>query len=292
MPVSRREALTEGAKVSGTIPLAPERIREKANWVRRQTLLLHRRSPETRLASSLSCVEILTVLYYGGYIRFDAKAPLREDRDRLVISKGHGSISFFPILSDLGFIESCELDRIARPDGVLKAIPDPIIPGYETLNGSLGQGLGMACGMALGIKRRGTGRKVFVLSGDGELYEGSVWEAVMFAAHHRLGDLVMIIDNNGRSMLNYCRNIIDLGPLDALFRAFGWETLVVDGHDIEALSASYGKALANRSGRPCVIVANTVKGKGVPTLEGDALAHIRMVAPREIDRILEIADGE
>ncbi|HQT98613.1 MAG TPA: transketolase [Thermodesulfobacteriota bacterium] len=278
--------------MSGAIPLALECIREKADWVRRQTLLLHRRSPETRLASSLSCVEILTVLYYGGFIRFDALEPLREDRDRLVISKGHGSISFFPILSDLGFIDSSELDKIARPDGILKAIPDPLIPGYETLNGSLGQGLGVACGMALGIKHRGTGQKVFVLSGDGELYEGSVWEAAMFAAHHRLGDLVMIIDNNGRSMLDYCRNIMDLGPLDALFRAFGWETLVVDGHDIGALATCYREALANRSGRPCVVVANTVKGKGVPSLEGDALAHIRMLAPLEVDRILECANGE
>jgi transketolase len=261
-------------------------IRDKADWVRRETLRLYRRCQATRVSSSLSCVEILSVLYYGGFLRYDPRDPLRDDRDRLVISKAHGSTSFYPILADLGFIDRSELEKIGKTGGLLKAIPDPFVPGYETMNGSVGQGLGVACGMAMGLRLRGKDEKVFVLSGDGELHEGSVWEGAMFAAHHRLDNIVLIVDDNGRCMLDYSRNVLSLEPLDRIFQAFGWEARTVDGHDIGALDRAYREVLSSRSGHPHVIVAKTVKGKGVPSLEHDPLAHIRVVNAEEIDRIL------
>jgi len=147
--------------------------------------------------------------------------PDWADRDRFIISKGHGTISYYPILADLGFVSPRELALISQEDGILKVIPDTLIPGYETINGSVGQGPGVACGLALALRDKGAGQKVFVLCGDGELNEGSVWEAIMFAGHHHLDNLILVIDQNGACMLDFCRNIIDLSPLDEKFRAFG-----------------------------------------------------------------------
>lgn len=263
-----------------------QELASKARWVRRETLLLHRRCPETRLASSLSCVEILTVLYYGGVLRFDAANPLAPNRDRFIISKGHGSICYYPILADLGFIDRRELALIAQEDGILKVIPDPLIPGYETMNGSVGQGPGVACGLALALREKGLVEKVFVLCGDGELNEGSIWEAVMFAGHHRLDNLVLVIDRNGACMLDFCHNIIDLAPLAEKFRVFGWEAVTVDGHDIGRLREVLLAAKSCSAGKPTVVIAETVKGKGVAELEGDALSHIRMLKPQQVDAVL------
>jgi transketolase len=263
----------------------PGELRRKADWVRRQTLLLHKRCPDTRLASSLSCVEILTVLHYGGILRFDPANPRWEGRDRFIVSKGHGSISYYPILADLGFIPPGELDLIARDDGVLKVIPDTAIAGYETINGSLGQGPGVACGIALGLKEKGSASRVFVLTGDGELNEGSVWEAVMLAAHHGLDNLVLVVDANGACMLDFCRNVLDLAPLAEKFAAFGWKAVKADGHDPASLAAAFS-AVGRTPGRPLAVIAETVKGKGVPRLEIDPLSHIKALTAGEVDALL------
>jgi transketolase len=156
-------------------------LKAKARWVWLETLRIHRRAPETRLASSLSPVEIFVALYYGGVLRFNPTQPLTETRDRCIISKGHGSICMYPILADLGFFAMEELEHVCESGSFLGGIPDPVIPGYETVNGSLGHGLGVATGMALGLNRKGSDRDVFVIAGDGELHEGSNWEAAMFA---------------------------------------------------------------------------------------------------------------
>lgn len=262
-------------------------LAKKADWCRRETIRLHRRCPETRLASSLSCVELLTVLFYGGVLRFDAQNPLWEGRDRFIVSKGHGSISFYPILADLGFFPARELELIGGEDGILKVIPDTAIPGYETINGSLGHGLGVACGVAKGLLEKSGDRKVFVLLGDGELNEGSVWEAIMFAGHHKLHNLVLVIDNNGGSMLDFCRNILDLAPVGEKLRGFGWEAAAVDGHDTGALASAFEKCAKSAGGAPTAIIANTVKGKGVPMLEKDPLSHVRMLTAEQADAALE-----
>lgn len=263
-----------------------EFLKQRARWVKRETLKIHRIAPGIRIASALSCIEILTALYYGKVLNYDPKDIYSETRDRFIISKAHGSVSFYPILADLGYFDVQELSRVGKAGSILGDIPDCSIPGYETVNGSLGHGLGVACGMALSLKRRNRKEKVFVLSGDGELYEGSVWEAIMFAAHHNLNNLVLIIDNNKICMLDYCTNILNLEPLDAKFRVFNWKPTVVDGHDLELLYPLLWSLKQDESDGPKVLIADTVKGKGVPRLETDSLCHIKALRADEIDQLL------
>jgi transketolase len=261
-------------------------LRDKALWVRTATLHIHRIAQETRIASSLSAVEILVALFYGGLIKYDAGDPRWPERDRFIISKGHGSISFYPILADLGYFDCGELDRVCKEGTFLGGIPDPIIPGYETVNGSLGHGLGVACGISLALKRKKKAETVFVLMGDGELNEGSVWEAIMFAAEHQLDNLVLIIDNNKVCMLDYCANILNLDPIGEKFSVFKWEVEIVDGHTVDQVHAALKKLKGERRGRPKLLLANTIKGKGIPSLETDPLSHVKNIRPEETDNAI------
>lgn len=263
-----------------------EFLKDKACWVRKETLKIHKLAAETRLASSLSAVEIFTVLYYGKLIRFNAKDIKSENRDRFIISKGHGAISFYPILADLGFFPKENLSRVCKEGCILGGIPDSVIPGFETINGSLGHGLGVACGIALALKRKKRKETVFVLTGDGELNEGSVWEAVMFAGEHKLDNLILIVDNNKACMLDFCKNIIDLSPLDKKFEVFKWDVKIVDGHKVNELYNAL-KSFKEREDRmPKVLIADTIKGKGVPRLEIDPLSHIKNLRPEEVEALV------
>lgn len=261
-------------------------LKARAEWVWRETLAIHRRAPETRIASSLSPIEVFVALYYGDLLKFNAKNPLDEDRDRLIISKGHGSICLYPILADLGFFSKDELNRVCQAGGILGGIPDPIIPGYETVNGSLGHGLGVATGAAIAQKVKKTDRDVFVLTGDGELHEGACWEAIMLAAHHKLDNLCLIVDNNSVAMLGYTDDIISHGGIVDRLAAFGWAVDSVDGHDVEAVHQTLGAIKSRRDRKPKALVANTLKGRGVPGLENQPLSHIINPKPETIDEIL------
>lgn len=262
-------------------------LRLKARWVWRETLAIHRRAPETRLASSLSSIEIFVALYYGGVLRIDPSHPHNEDRDRCVISKGHGSICMYPILADCGYFPLEELQHVCEAGSFLGGIPDPVIPGYETINGSLGHGLGVATGMALGLHRKGSGRSVFVVAGDGELHEGAHWEAIMFASQHKLDNLHLIVDDNRISMLGYTDDIVSHGLLASRLQAFGWDTIAVDGHDVFAVQAALLEQKATARGKPKALIARTLKGHGVPGLENAPLSHIINPKPELIDRLLE-----
>ncbi len=262
-------------------------MREKAQWVWRQTLAIHRRSPETRIASSLSSIEIFVALYYGSVLRFDPAQPLNEHRDRCIISKGHGSICMYPILADLGYFAMEELQRVCQKGSFLGGIPDPVIPGYETVNGSLGHGLGVGTGMALGLKRKGSDRSVFVVTGDGELHEGANWEAIMFASHHKLDNLNLIVDDNQISMLGYTDDIVSHGDISARLSAFGWDCHAVDGHDVFAVRNALLEMQARNAEKPKALIARTLKGHGVPGLENAPLSHIINPKPELIDRLLE-----
>lgn len=261
-------------------------LKTKAHWVWRETLAIHRRVPETRIASSLSPIEIFVALYYGGVLRFDPHAPLADARDRCIISKGHGSICMYPILADLGFFPASELERVCQSGGILGGIPDPVIPGYETINGSLGHGLGVAAGTALALSRRATDQQVFVVTGDGELQEGACWEAIMFAGQHGLDRLNLIVDNNKVAMLGYTADSVSMEPLMARLDAFGWQVIEADGHDVGGVRAALLSMKAECAGRPKALIAHTLKGRGVPGLENAALAHILSPKPELIDRLL------
>ncbi len=262
-------------------------LRQKVRWVWRETLGVHRRAPETRLASSLSSVEIFVALYYGGILRFDPADPRAESRDRCIISKGHGSICMYPILADLGFFPMEELQHVCEAGSFLGGIPDPVIPGYETVNGSLGHGLGVACGIALGLKRKGSDRSVFVVAGDGELHEGANWEAIMFASQHRLDNLHLIVDDNGISMLGRTSEIVSHDPLEARLAAFGWDCTKVDGHDVLAVQAALRQQKAQAAGKPKALIARTLKGHGVPSMENAPLSHVMSLKPEVVDSLLE-----
>jgi transketolase len=272
--------------ISNTINLC-----EKAKWVWRETLAIHRRAPETRIASSLSAIEIFVALYYGGILELDPSDPRWDHRDRCVISKGHGSICMYPILADLGFFPASELQRVCKAGGILGGIPDPIIPGYETINGSLGHGLGVAAGMALGLRRNGKKQSIFVVSGDGELHEGANWEAIMFASQHKLDNLHLIVDNNSIAMLGFTDDIVSHAGLVKRLEAFGWQCAEVDGHDVLDVQAQLlaFKTIAN--GQPKALIARTVKGRGVPGLENEALSHILVPKTDLLDSLLEAPDA-
>lgn len=261
-------------------------LKARARWVWKETLAIHRRAPETRLASSLSSVEIFVALYYGGIVRFDPADPRSPRRDRCIISKGHGSICMYPILADLGFFPLEELRRVCKSGGFLGGIPDPVVPGYETINGSLGHGLGVGAGIALALQRKGSDRNVFVVTGDGELHEGANWEAIMFAAQHKLDNLHLIVDDNHISMLDYTDNIVSHGSLAGRLTAFGWECVEVDGHDVAAVHAALQVQTRQSNGKPKALIARTVKGRGVPGLENAALSHILNPKAELIDDLL------
>ena len=267
----------------------PQDLSSKAQWVWYETLRIHRIAPETRLASSLSSVEIFVALYYGGILRFNPSNPRDEERDRCIISKGHGSICMYPILADLGYFPMEELKHVCKSGSFLGGIPDPVIPGYETINGSLGHGLGVATGMALGLKRKASDRSIFVVVGDGELHEGANWEAIMFAAQHKLDNLHLIVDDNRISMLGYTIDIVSHDDLANRFLAFGWDSIEVDGHDVFAVQAALLKQKNTAANKPKVLIARTIKGNGIPGLEDAPLSHIINPKPELIDVILEKA---
>lgn len=262
-------------------------FKEKAFLARKETLKIHRIAPSTRLASSLSDVEIFVALYYGKILRINPKNPKWEKRDRFIISKPHGAISLYPILADLGFFDKKELGLVGKAGSFLGSIPDTMVPGFETVNGGLGHGLGVACGMALALKKKNSAAKVFVLSGDGELNEGSVWEAIMFAGEHRLNNLILIIDNNKISMLDFCKNIIDLSPLQEKFRIFKWKVKTINGHNVKEVFDSLKILKQDKSDYPKVLIADTIKGKGVPQLQNDSLCHIRTFNKDDINNLLK-----
>ena len=242
---------------------------------------------EGHIASAFSILDILWVLYHG-LLRHDPANPADPARDRFVLSKGHASLGIYGILATRGFFPMEELKTFASSSGRLGGHPDSRkVPGVEASTGSLGHGMPMAAGMALGLKIRESSSRVVCIVGDGECNEGAVWEAIMFAGQHRLKNLVAMVDCNGRSMLGYTQDILDLSPLSTKFEAFGWEACVVaDGHDIGQLATAFHTLLHSESDKPKVLVANTLKGKGVPSLEGNPLAHVMGVSTAEIDSIL------
>jgi transketolase len=192
----------------------------------------------------------------------------------------------YPILSDIGFFPQIELERVCQDGAMLGSIPDPTIPGYECLGGSLGHGLGVACGVALALKRQNRTQRVYCLMGDGELNEGSVWEALMFARHHQIGNLIIIIDANGSSMMGRCQDVLRLGATEP-FSCFNCEIRQTDGHSVEQIyNQLFGLKLSSLL-RPGVLIANTIKGKGVPELESDPLSHIRNISPDRVDELLK-----
>jgi transketolase len=226
--------------------------------------------------------EILVSLYYGGVLRYtpgDAKA---DTRDRLIVSKGHAAMALYPILADIGYFPKEELLRFTQPGGLLGMYADVRVPGIEGISGSLGHGVGMAAGFCYAARADGKPHRSFVILGDGECYEGSVWESALFAAAHKLDNLTAIVDRNALMILGRTEELLPMESLDAKWRSFGWHTVRVDGHDFDALEGAFS-LVGNTGGKPLAIVADTVKGKGISFMEGRAEWHNRMPSAAQVE---------
>ena len=240
------------------------------------------------LGGSLSCVEILAVLL-GDTMRLGTGDVAWEERDRLVLSKGHASLALWPALAQVGLLsrEDCERGLFGKGAVIGRQPKRDVTRGIELSGGSLGMGLGYACGLALAARRRGLGSRVFCVMGDGECDEGSVWEAASFAGHNRLGSLVVVVDANGLQLDGTTAEVLDSGPLTDKFAAFGFDTFVVDGHDVEALR----ETLAMCGERPRAVVAQTVKGKGLSFAENEVSWHDRQLDDEGYRRALAEIDA-
>ncbi len=224
------------------------------------------------LGGSLSICDTLAYLYRR-VLRLDPAAPRWEDRDRLVLSKGHASPALYAALAETGFFPREELKRFRKLGGILQGHPDmKRIPGVDMTTGSLGQGISAAVGMAIAGKITGKPYRVFAILGDGELQEGQVWEAAMLAAHRDLDNLTAIVDNNGLQIDGPVEKVNSPYPIDEKFRAFGWETITADAHSFPSLEGAFAQAAAV-TGKPAVIIQRSIKGKGVSFMEGKASWH-------------------
>lgn len=225
---------------------------------------------------SLSAADIVATLY-GEVMRHDAERPDMPERDRFVLSKGHAAPVLYAALAESGYFDREHLGTLRKLGSILQGHPDcKKTPGVEVSTGSLGQGLAISNGIALSLRLDGMAAPtVYCLLGDGELQEGEVWEAAMFAPHHGLTNVVAIVDNNGLQIDGSCSEVMCLGEIASKFSAFGWDAVECDGHDIDALVAALGgaRARAEAGGTPVVVVCTTVKGKGVSFMEGSADWH-------------------
>lgn len=231
--------------------------------VRRMVLEQSKRANVGHIGSSLSVVEILCAVYEN----LRTRGPGDPGRDRFVLSKGHAALGLYCTLAEAGFLNGIDLDTFCGDNSVLGVHPEVGLPGIDFSTGSLGQGLSMACGAALAARMQRSERRVFCLLSDAECNEGSVWEAAMFAAHHRLGNLLAIVDENGQQALGLTRDIMNQSNLAERWRAFGWQVAEVDGHSTAGLHRAIEGAMADAFRVPTIVLAKTVLGKGVPFME-------------------------
>ncbi|MBF0567368.1 MAG: transketolase [Nitrospirae bacterium] len=225
------------------------------------------------VTSSLSSVDIMVALYYGGILKYDPENPQWSGRDRFILSKGQASPLLYAVLADTGFFDISELDRFAQPDGMFGVHLQWDVPGVELTSGSLGHGLGVAAGIALGALMDKDLFMVFTLLGDGECYEGSIWESAMFAAHNKLNNLVAIVDRNYLCVTDFTENIIALEPMEDKWRACGWNVKRVNGHSIKDIVEALAYVRCRRSHKPLVLIADTVKGEGIECLTNNPIWH-------------------
>lgn len=259
-------------------------LKLKAVQIRMDLLKMIHRAKTGHTGGSLSNTDILTALYYR-IMRIDPKRPKWEERDRFIASKGHSVESLWCILGDLGFFPREELETFSQFGTRLIGHPNNKVPGIEMNTGALGHGLAISVGMALAAKKDAKSYRVFCLMGDGEQAEGSVWEAAMAGAHYKLDNLVGIIDRNRLQISGATEDVMGLEPLEEKWAAFGWNVVSVDGNDIEELVKAF-EAAPSIPGKPTLVMANTVKGKGVSFAENVPHWHHHVPSDEELAKAL------
>ena len=239
---------------------------------------------------SLSMADVFAYLYFSGLLKLDPKNPKMIDRDRIVLSKGHACPVLYAALAEKGYFDKKHLSTLRKFGSILQGHPDmKKTPGVDITTGSLGQGLSCAVGMAIGAKLDGLKSRVFAVVGDGECDEGQIWEAAMAAAHFKLDNLTVILDKNGLQIDGYTRDIMNTESLAEKWRAFGWEVLEIDGHDMEQIDSAIKQA-SKINKKPVCIIANTLKGKGVSFMEDQCEWHGKTPSTEQREKaILEIS---
>jgi transketolase len=263
-----------------------EELQAIARTTRRQIIEMITAAKSGHPGGSLSAVEILVTLYFD-VMKHDPSNAKWADRDRVILSKGHGCPVLYSVMAQTGYTPTDELKNLRRLGSIYQGHPDVrFIPSLEASTGSLGQGLSVGIGMALAARLDKNPSRTFVIFGDGEIQEGQVWEAAMFAPVNKLDNLVCIVDYNKIQLDGFTKDIMDLEPLADKWRAFGWHVLDIDGHSIPALQGAFAEAAATK-GRPTCIIAQTVKGKGVSFMENNPKFHGVAPSQQEMELALQ-----
>jgi transketolase len=263
---------------SSITPFDPARMR-------RTVLEMAYAGSTVHIACAFSIIELLTVLYRH-HLRYPGNDPRAEDRDYLVLSKGHGVMAQYACMHELGWLEDSQIQSYFKDGSDLKGLSDSRVPGLEVTSGSLGHGFSVGVGIALGLKRKGTDQKVYAIVGDGELNEGPIWEGALVAAHHGLNNLMLMVDKNGFQAMGTTDDVLALGDLQAKFSSFGFKTLEVDGHDESAIDEAIRQLWDISPTKPKALIARTVKGKGVSFMESINLWHYTRLDPQSFAEAL------
>lgn len=275
----------------GRLELEVVDLKKKANAVRRHIIDMTCAACSGHPGGSMSILDTLIVLYFRR-MKHKPENPDWENRDRLVLCKGHAAPALYSVLAEAGYFPVDELITLRKFESRLEGHPcRKNVQGVDASTGSLGQGLSIACGMAASAKIAGKKHRVFAILGDGEVQEGQVWEAAMAASHYKLDNITAVLDRNHLQIDGRTDEIMDIEPLAAKWRAFGWEVLTCDGHDHEAIEKALSEA-DNIVGKPAIIIAETVKGKGVSFMEGVKEYHGRALRPDELERAIEELEGK
>jgi len=268
-----------------------KKLTKVALLIRRNSLIMTTKAASGHPGGSLSCSDILAAIYFH-QLRHDPKNPTWEGRDRFILSKGHAAPALYAALAEAGYFPTEELWSLRKIGSMLQGHPDmKKTPGIDASTGTLGQGLSIGVGMALAFKLDGKTNRVYVLLGDGELDEGQVWEAAMAAAHYKIDNLVAIVDYNRQQLSGCTDRIMNLEPIADKWRAFGWHVMEIDGHQMKQILDSLDEA-EKVKGKPTVIIAHTVKGKGVSIIEnsflkGECKFHGTPLSESELAKALE-----
>ena len=265
--------------------------RERAREIRRAVVEMTHRAGSSHVGSALSAADLVAALY-GGILRVDPAAPSSAERDRFILSKGHACAALYAALAGCGFFPKSWLRDFCQDGSALAGhATHQGVPGVEVSTGSLGHGLSIGCGLALAARADGAPYRVFVLLSDGECDEGSVWEAALFAAHHCLDNLVAIVDYNKIQSLGAVADVLGLEPFAQQWRAFGWSAAEINGHDMLEIAAAL-EGVPRESGKPTLVLAHTVKGRGVRFMENNLLWHYRAPDAAELGQALAELEAE
>ncbi len=263
-----------------------QELKDLAKRIRKRSVQLVHEANSAHIGSTLSMADLLAALY-GDILRIDSSEPEAAGRDRFILSKGHACAGFYAILAEQGFIPEEWLPTFYKDGGKLAGhATHKGVPGIEVSTGSLGHGLSMACGMAFAAHRDKAKHRVFALLSDGECDEGSTWEAVLFSAHHKLDNLIAIVDYNKIQSLGHVHEVMGLEPLGEKWKAFGWNVKEINGHDMVEIVETL-RSLPFEPGRPSCVIAHTVKGKGVSFMEDKLLWHYRNPRADDVEKALE-----